>query len=314
MAGQLGGWVPIRFYFRRQRAMVDWCLLEDIRFTEPFFEETIRRAMQRPFHVLFRHQTPAEMLEELEREEPAPSPACFLFHTSRCGSTLLSRMLAALPETVMISEAPPIDSVLRAHRMNPSVTDQQREQWLRGMIGALGRQSGVAVRRYLVKFDCWHTLDLELIRRAFPATPWVFLYRDPLELLASLMAQPALWTLGGVIEGPSSPQLSREEYCGRVMAAIFEHALAGYKKGGGVLVSYPELPGAVWDPSGGLPGTSFTTEEIELMKTAAEREAYSSDSETGGLPASEIVRRICGESLYPLYSQLEELRKRAIRL
>ena len=38
--------------------------------------------------------------------EPGIDPTGFIFHLARCGSTLVSQMLAALPEHIVLSEAP----------------------------------------------------------------------------------------------------------------------------------------------------------------------------------------------------------------
>jgi hypothetical protein len=52
------------------------------------------------------------------------------------------------------------------------------------MVAALG-QARAGETRLFLKLDCWHMRDLPLFRRAFPNTPWVFLYRDPVEVLVS---------------------------------------------------------------------------------------------------------------------------------
>jgi hypothetical protein len=52
------------------------------------------------------------------------------------------------------------------------------------MVAALG-QARAGESRLFLKLDCWHVRDLPLFRRAFPDTPWVFLYREPVEVLVS---------------------------------------------------------------------------------------------------------------------------------
>src|ERR1700676_286374 len=102
ISARFHGWSPIRFYWRDEQPMVDWCRTDDIRFKDSFFEQTITRAMRDPFRVLFRHQTPVETLGEIEAESPASAPTGFIYHMSRCGSTLVSQILAALPDRVVI--------------------------------------------------------------------------------------------------------------------------------------------------------------------------------------------------------------------
>src|SRR2546430_2644461 len=121
---------------------------------------------------------------------PPVRPSGFIFHMSRCGSTLLTQMLAALAHNIVISEASPIDAVVRAPHVRPALSDDQHALWLRWMIGALGQPRSGNERHYFIKLDCWHTLALPLFRRAFPDVPWGFLYRDPVEVLVSQLRMP----------------------------------------------------------------------------------------------------------------------------
>src|SRR5215208_1425097 len=113
-ADRLAGWVPIRLYREQSSAFVDWCYPGERRFTDPFFDQTVEQCLRHPFNLLFRHQTPIETLGQRHESHPGLPPAGFIFHLSRCGSTLITQMLAALAKNVVISEAAPIDSVLRA--------------------------------------------------------------------------------------------------------------------------------------------------------------------------------------------------------
>lgn len=140
---QLAGWTPIRVYWEQSSAMVDWCYSGERRFTDPFFDQTIERCLKHPSNLIFRHQTPIETLGEYHEARPGLPPTGFIFHLSRCGSTLVSQMLAALPQNVVISEAAPIDALLRSRLRDHDVTDATRVAWLRWMMSALGqRRSG----------------------------------------------------------------------------------------------------------------------------------------------------------------------------
>src|SRR5688572_22366488 len=101
-AAQLEGWVPARFFWREGKPMVDWCYLGSQRFETGFFEQTIGKCMTRPFNLLFRQQTPIEVLEEWHEIRPGLKPTGLVFHMSRCGSTLVSQMLTAIPTNVVI--------------------------------------------------------------------------------------------------------------------------------------------------------------------------------------------------------------------
>ena len=90
------GWTPIRFYWRETQAMMDCCHLRGLPFEDPFFEQTINRALQHPFSLFFRPKVEMERLCEFFEREPGLPPTGFIFHMSRCGSTLVSQMFAAL--------------------------------------------------------------------------------------------------------------------------------------------------------------------------------------------------------------------------
>ena len=128
----------------------------------PFFFQTLsRKRYVSPFNQLFfAARLPSQALGEVEACDPGLPPTGFIFHMSRCGSTLTAQMLAALPQNIVIAEAAPIDSILSANLRSPLVTDAQRILWLRGMVSAFGRQRQNREKRFFIKFDTWHTLDL----------------------------------------------------------------------------------------------------------------------------------------------------------
>src|SRR4051794_1070428 len=96
------GWVPMRVYWQDSPPLVDWGHLDKRRFTEPFFSQTIDSCVRHPADLLFRHQTPLENLGEIAATHPSARIAGFIFHMSRCGSTLLSQMLAAAPANIIL--------------------------------------------------------------------------------------------------------------------------------------------------------------------------------------------------------------------
>src|SRR2546422_7622005 len=134
----LEGWIPVRLYWSEDQPMVDWCYLGRRRFDNSF-EQAIGECFQHPFNLLFRHQTPIEVLDQWREVRPGVNPTGFIFHMSRCGSTLISQMFAAVPRNIVISEARPIDSTLRAQFQAAQVSDERRITWLQWMISALGQ-------------------------------------------------------------------------------------------------------------------------------------------------------------------------------
>lgn len=312
-------WAPIRFYWREDGPFVDWCYLGGDRFTRSFFENTISKRIADPFNLLFRHQTPIEFLGEINETLPGIAPTGFIFHMSRCGSTLAAQMLAALPQNIVISEAPPIDSILRG---NPGIPYEQRIRWLRWMIGAFGQKRFDDEKHYFIKFDSWSAMRLDLVREAFPDVPWIFLYRDPVEVIVSQMrergAQMIPGAIGLLLPGMSfadTIQMPPEEYCGRVLEKICEGFLEHAADPKGIAVNYTELPQALTGRVLEHFGVSYSPEDITKMTAAAKYDAkapgmdFTADGKGKRDEASEIAREIASVRLNPLYEKMEAIRR-----
>ncbi|MFY0565853.1 sulfotransferase family protein [Archangium lansingense] len=320
----LAEWIPLRVHAREGRFVVEWCYLGGQRFTDPFFDNTIQRRLCYPFNWLFRHETSLEELLVLEARRPGLRPTGLIFHMSRCGSTLLAQTLAALPRNVVLSEPAPVDTVMRARVGAQALTDEQRIAWLRGMVGALGQKRHASEQHLFIKFDAWALRQWPLIERAFPGVPWLFLYRDPVEVMASHLRHLGAHLIPGVLEpellglSPEQlPGLPLEEYGARVLASICEAALGAWesRKGPARLVEYRELPALIPSLFSELFGLELSAEELASVREAMGRDAknpvlpFENDSAmkqralTG--PAREAVERWVG----PLYSRLEAARR-----
>ena len=309
--------MPVRLAWKNTAPLVEWLFMGDERFTDPFFEDTIRRRMRLPFNLLFRHQTSMELLGEVFEGGEAIAPNGFIFHMSRCGSTLVAQMLAALPANIVISEAPPIDSIISA-----TVYDDDRSRWLKWMIGVLGRKRSDNETNYFLKLDSWNILELDLIRRTFPDVPCIFLYRNPVEVIASHMRQRGLQMVPGGTMNSLLPdinltqalEMSAEEYCARMLARFCTSALESARDENVLLVNYDQLPGALTGEIANYFGTSFSDEEIGQMNNAAKLDAktpklfFEPDSERKRAEASDAARLAAAEWVNPIYEQLENIR------
>jgi hypothetical protein len=310
------GWVPIRVITTSSPPEVEWCHLGLERFTDSFFQQTIERRLRDPFPLLFRRRSPLVDLASRARSHPGLPPAGFLFHMSRCGSTLASRMFAAVPSTVVISEADPIDAVLRL-----PADDDLRIARLRGMIAALGQARLGDETHLIVKFDSWNIHDLPLIRRAFPNVPWAFLYRNPVEVLVSQIKQRAAYMIPGhdgrgelepdaTLEALTKP----EQHCARVLGSFCRAALEHHRQDPGLLMNYSELPGAVESRLLDAFGINANDEDRERMKAATRFHAknpalpFEPDSEAKNREASAQIRDMAELWVGAAYRELESAR------
>ena len=314
------GWLPVAASWRDDALWVDWSHFGEAPLDEPFFEDSVQRCLRKPFNRLFRYATPIDRLPEWLAENRCLQPSGFIFHMSRCGSTLVSQMLAALPDSIAISEAGPIDTVVNARGARPDVSEDRHALWLRWMVSALGQTRRGDERRFFVKLDAWHTMDLPLFRRAFPGVPWIFLYRDPVEVLVSQLRQRGIQMVPALIGAErfgmeaSESWRARDSYCARVLARICEPVAAHYPAGGGLLINYRQLPSALWTTI--LPhfGVACTDGDRAAMVEAAARNAktpglaFVADSAVKQQEATEATRGLAEQWLGACYRQLEAMR------
>jgi hypothetical protein len=229
-------------------------------------------------------------------------------------------MLAALERALVISEAPAIDDVLQADVHVPGVREDEQVQWLRTVVSALG-QAQEGQELYFIKLDAWHVHKLPLLRRAFPTTPWIFVYREPLEVLVSHLRHPGRFALPGAMvpallamDGAEFTNVSREAWCARVLAGFCRAALRVCAPMGGLCVNYNQLPEAVWTTLATHWGITFSPHEVTHM-----REATRCDAKRPGLlfqpaahqkhrEATPDIRTLAASLLTPLYRELERCR------
>jgi hypothetical protein len=292
--------------------VVEWCHLGSRRFAHPFFDTTIQLALESPFNSLFRHHTTMTALRDWAAISPGIAPTGFIFHMSRCGSTAVSQVLASLAENVVISEAGPLDALARAHLRVPQASMEQRIAWLQWMVSALGQRREGNERRYFIKFDARTTLELPLVRLAFPEVPWIFVYRDPVEVLVSLVNRPSAMATPGM--GGNLPGMSAEECAGRVVGLLCETAMRQFPNERGLLVNYRQIPDVVWREVAEHFGCHLDAAAIARMREAGALDAkdrsrrFAADAAVRQASASEEIRRAAGRWVAPWYEQLERLR------
>jgi len=269
----LAQWTPVRLSLQPPDAVVDWCDLRGIRFEEPFFDQTVARWAERPLV-----RTSLQEMALLDAE-PSLDPAGFVFHMSRCGSTLVSRLLATLPGMVVASEPGPVNALLE---IDPELVDPAAQVTvLRLLIRALGRIRFGDETRFVVKLSSWNVRLLPLFRAAFPDVPWIFVHRDPAEVMASILSGPPGWMQLRRFPGrakylfgldPAAVEaMTPEEFCASTLASMIEAWLAEAPPDA-VAVDYRALPVAIWERIAPALGLGLRDEDIARM---AEEARYS---------------------------------------
>ncbi len=321
-ADLLSGWTPIRVRWVGAEPVIDWCFTGEIEFSDSFFEQTVNHCFAHPLRLLFRRETTMEQMGDLVSESPGLAPSGFIFHASRCGSTLVAQMLAALGSTLVMSEPGPVESVLGARRRDPTLSEESHQRWFRWIVSALGRPQQEAHKHYVVKLDAWAVFELPFIRRTFPNTPWIFLYRDPIEILVSQLTNRGPHLVPGYLSADQlgfddvemATQMTPVQYCavvlGRIMAAGRQEANAP----NALIVNYTELPEGVAKVIAPHFGIPLNEEERGVLAQAALRDAKSPsipfipDGVTKRERADSGVVEAALCSMDPIFQSLESIR------
>lgn len=314
-------WLPVSFRWEHAGPAIEWCHTGGLRLEAPFFDQSVQALMRHPFNQLFRRVTPLDAMEAFAQDPGAARPAGFIFHMSRCGSTLVARMLGALPQSIVLSEPALVEAILYSHIRRPGVGDADRIAWLRRTVGALGRSGSGAERHLFIKFDSWSVAELPLVQAAFPGVPCLFLYRDPVEVMVSHERIPGTQVLPGALEPQlfgldlqTAITLPAEEYRARVLASICHDGLRYAREGRLRLMNYRELPDAVPSLLQHFFGIPLGEEDLGLVAAAAQTDSKSpgrgfvSDGQAKRHEAGEALRNAAQALLYPVYEELEALR------
>ncbi len=131
--------------------------------------------------------SPATLAARLAAE-PRLKPGAFIFHCSRCGSTLLARLFATVAANRVFDEPDAFHQLRDADGKRPADADSLHT--LKVLTEAFGLRPGAAERQFIIKFDSRAVLLAAKLRQCFPDVPIVYLLRDPAEVVASLNARP----------------------------------------------------------------------------------------------------------------------------
>jgi hypothetical protein len=251
MSVSLKGWLPVDAVVVDGRPGLWWMDMSDVSLAEPFFQQTVERAKaensQRGEQF-----TEFDVLLQLEKALDSVTPTGFIFHSSRCGSTLVANACRAITNSIVLSEANAIDKLVARFITDApegTVKESLYSVFLRGVVHALGQRRTGSEQHLFVKFACCSFAQIARITRIWPNVPWVFLYRDPVETIISNTNNVPPWLLDNdrrvlaSIAGTSSVEIAEmrlEELCARTIGSLFStaHRVAGANS---MLVNYNQL-------------------------------------------------------------------------
>jgi hypothetical protein len=249
---RLKGWMPVRVLLGQHLPIVTWRDMRNVIFNEPFFRDTVGRIEEAQGSDAF-IATGLDELLLLQRHVEFMKPSGFIFHVSRCGSTLVARSLQALEKSVVIREAQPVETAVWLHFAGENIPKNHsllRSVILQSVVNVMGQRSTGVEQNYFIKFSSWDILQIEQIRRIWPEVPWLFITRDPVEVIVSNLRKTGQWLQCGndfrqaaFVAGVTTEyaaEMSTEEYCARAIGRFCETAL-DFVDEKSLFVDYKEL-------------------------------------------------------------------------
>jgi hypothetical protein len=257
-----------------------------------------------------------------------------VFHESRCGSTLVANMcVAANPNQhrVYSESPPPIVALNVCGESQERCSMETAAAVLRDVMYLMARSNDAHEERVFFKIQSVGTRSLAVFTMAFPTTPWLFVYREPVQVMMSQLrygpknancvrAQRfGARSVDAIAKrhGQKALRLGPEDYCAAHLASITETAVEGLQdpKSMGVAVNYLELPGAFY--KGILPdilGRELEPAEIQRIEQTSQQYSkgragqageFTADSEKKEQMASDKVKQASHTYLTPSYEALE---------
>lgn len=283
-----------------------WRYFGEKRFGEPFFHDTVSCLDQVDRACV---RTAYDAPDGLDG---TLAPTAFIFHISRCGSTLLTQLLASLPDCVVMSEPPVVDSFLR--RYYAGMVQGEAGQTLRRIISALGQRRFAEERHLFVKLDSWHIASLPLFRKAFPDTHFLFLYREPHEVLASHRRQRGRQMVPGLVSGampelefvPAAPG-DLDGHCVNMLESFFGAACRHADELR--LINYRQLPHLVWADLLDFFSIAPAPSQLEAIKSRAGLHSKNGAQFLGDPQAVDSDSSAQCAAIEPYYEKLEQLRQ-----
>lgn len=248
-------------------------------FSEPFFDDTIIRLKSVPQNQhRFKSLAAVELLPAWAAATAINRvPTAIIFHVSRCGSTLLSQLLALQAKHMVLSEVPFLDSMLRLPFQNAQVDVNRAAALFHAALQLYVHSSTDQPVHLFLKSDSWHLHFYETLRTLYPCVPFILLYRDPWEVLRSQQRRRGMQSVPGVIEkeifGFSPAQAATTDldvYMGMVLKTYFEKmiSIATVDKAT-ILVNYNEGVIAAMEKIATATGIDLDPEYLEAISVRA---------------------------------------------
>lgn len=320
------GWLPVDAVVVDGRPGLCWLDMRQIELTEPFFAQSVARARTDGVSrgELF---TEFDVLLQLEKLIEGVSPTGFIFHSSRCGSTLVANACRAVSNSIVISEADAVDKLIVRFITDSTPGDVKETLYsvfLRGLVNVLAQRRSGNEQHLFLKFACCSFSQIKRIRRIWPAVPCLFLYRDPVETIVSNLRDVPPWLTDddrrvlAFITGASPSTVAGmklEELCARTIGSFFSSA-CDLANDNMMLLNYRQLSAPVLSGILNFFNINLSPEEAEAVergskiysKEVSGTRKFVSDADVKQKLATDLIREMADRWAIDPYRRLEQKR------
>ncbi|WP_369392994.1 hypothetical protein AB5J72_39530 [Streptomyces sp. CG1] len=163
------------------------------RFTEPFFVQSVIARLQAVPRAVELAGDRRELMAGLDQPSRGLPLRGMIFHTGRCGSTLLANALSAI-ESIMILKEPLFLSSLSIAATGPDtdeLADRTRSLFSHALVPTRPQQTDL-----VLKPSSWNVLGSDFWEAVTEGRPRVFVWRPCAEVMESMLESPAGWATG----------------------------------------------------------------------------------------------------------------------
>lgn len=253
-----------------------------------------------------------------------------VFHESRCGSTLTANLLATWhpdQHRVYSESTPPIQALTQVCGNNYEYCSMETAaSVLKDVVYLMSRSDDTMEERVFFKIQSAGTRNVAVFQHAFPEVPYLFVYRDPVQVMMSHLAHGVknanclrnqhrpLQAIKAIFQ-KYGPKETPEDFCAAHLASITE-TIASSLTEYAIPINYRDMPDILFDsvfPQ--LLDEEISEEDLSRMRETAgvyskgrgnkQGVEFAGDSQQKEESANERVRAAAERYLIPSYKQLE---------
>ena len=175
----------MRLFKKNNSYFVEWLRRDQIKFTDPFFGQTVDRIRSKGGRRAVKIVTDVDSLLKFSTQTKHTCPAAFIFHISRCGSTLLSQVLSQDSKNLVLSEPSIFNDISLAKSLSVSMKLALFVAAIEAFKAAMLDGEG----RIIIKFAS-STEWLRHLQKIYPKSKFLIVYREPVAVIDSNLRGP----------------------------------------------------------------------------------------------------------------------------